>query len=169
MLWSCAGPTQYRHEAVLFLVGPLYTNNSIPQKQYFFLTHWCRDNMDAISQTIFWNSFSWMKMFQLRLKFDWSLFPRVHLTIFQHWFRWWLGAVHATSHYLNQWWSVYQRIYESLGLNELNRAYLNMTIKCGLLCYIRKVWLFLTAWPSSKTRESEETFVIFTVTLLLEI
>ena len=26
----------------------------------------------------------------------------------------------ATSHYLNQWWSVYWRIYASLGLNELN-------------------------------------------------
>ena len=43
-------------------------------------------------------------MFQLRLKFHWSLFPRVQLTIFQHWFRWWLGAVQPTSHYLNQWW-----------------------------------------------------------------
>ena len=25
--------------------------------------------------------------------------------IFQNWFRWWLGADLATSHYLNQWWS----------------------------------------------------------------
>ena len=39
--------------------------------------------------------------------------------IFQHWFREWLGAVQATSHYLNQWWLVYWRIYASLGLNEL--------------------------------------------------
>ena len=38
---------------------------------------------------------------------------------FQHWFRKWLGAVQATSHYLNQWWLVYRRIYASLGLNEL--------------------------------------------------
>ena len=28
-------------------------------------------------------------------------------------------AVQATSHYLNQWWLVYRRIYASLGLNEL--------------------------------------------------
>ena len=41
------------------------------------LTHWGRDKMDAISQTIFSNAFSWMKMFQLLLKFHWSLFPRV--------------------------------------------------------------------------------------------
>ena len=28
-----------------------------------------------------------MKMFEFRLQFHWSLFPRVQLTIFQHWFR----------------------------------------------------------------------------------
>ena len=30
------------------------------------------------------------------------------------------GADQAPSNYLNQWWSVYGRIYASLGLNELN-------------------------------------------------
>ena len=30
----------------------------------------------------------------------------------------WIGAEQATSHYLNQWWLVYCRIYASLGLNE---------------------------------------------------
>ena len=34
----------------------------------------------------------------------WRLFLRVQLTIFQHWFRKWLGANQATSHYLNQCW-----------------------------------------------------------------
>ena len=43
--------------------------------------------MAAIFQTTFWNGFSWMKMFNFRLRFHWSLFPRVKLTIFQHWFR----------------------------------------------------------------------------------
>ena len=83
------------------------------------LIHWDRDKMDAISQTTFSNAFSWMKMFEYRLKFHWNLFIRVQLTIFQHWFRQWLGTVQATSHYLNQWWLVYRRIYASLGLNEL--------------------------------------------------
>ena len=64
------------------------------------LTHWGRDKMAAISQTTFSSAFSWMKMFELRLKFHWSLFLRVQLTIFQCWL-------------------VYRRIYESLGLNEL--------------------------------------------------
>ena len=75
--------------------------------------------MDAISQTTFSNAFSWMKIFEFRLEFYWSLFLRFQLTIFQHWFRYWLGAVEATSYYLNQWWLVYWRIYASLGLNEL--------------------------------------------------
>ena len=60
--------------------------------------------MPAIFQTTFSNAFSWMKMFEFRLTFHWILFPGVKLTIFQHWFRLWLGAVQATSHYLNQWW-----------------------------------------------------------------
>ena len=83
------------------------------------LTHWGRDKMNAISQTTFSSAFSWMKMFEFRLKFHWNMFLRVQLTIFQHWLRLWLGAGQATSHYLNQWWSVYRRIYASLGLNEL--------------------------------------------------
>ena len=49
-----------------------------------WLSHWGRDKMDAISQTTFSSAFSWMKMFQFQLKFHWSLFPRVQLTIFQH-------------------------------------------------------------------------------------
>ena len=79
--------------------------------------------MDAILQTTFSNAFSWMKMFEFRLKFHWSLFLRFQSTIFQHWFRYWLGAVQATSHYLNQWWLVYWRVYASLGLNELSFRY----------------------------------------------
>ena len=51
------------------------------------LTHWGRDNMATISQTILSNAFSWMKMLEFRLKFHWCLFLRIELTIFQHWFR----------------------------------------------------------------------------------
>ena len=51
------------------------------------LTHWGRDKMDAISQTTFSSAFSSMKMFEFWLKFHWSLFVGVQLTIFQHWFR----------------------------------------------------------------------------------
>ena len=51
------------------------------------LTHWGRDKMAPILQVIFSNAFSWVKMYELRLKFHCNLFLRVLLTIFQHWFR----------------------------------------------------------------------------------
>ena len=87
------------------------------------LTHWGRDKMADISQTTLSNPFSLMKIFEFRLKFHWSLFQRFQLTIFQHWFRLWLGADQATSHYLNQYRVDHWRIYASLGLNELTLLY----------------------------------------------
>ena len=90
------------------------------------LTHWGRERMAAISHTTFLNAFSWMKIYEFRLKFHWSLFPRVQLTIFHYWFRQWLGADRVTSHYLNQWWLDYRRIYASLGLNELKHFQRNI-------------------------------------------
>ena len=51
------------------------------------LTHWGRDQIDAMSQTTFSNAFSRMKMNEFRIGFHWSLFLRFELTIFQHWFR----------------------------------------------------------------------------------
>ena len=86
---------------------------------YCCLTHWGWDKMAAIFQTTFSNAFSWMNIYQFRLKLHWSLFPRVQLTIFQHWFRWWFGTKQATRYNLNQWWLVYWCIYASFGLNEL--------------------------------------------------
>ena len=56
------------------------------------LTHSSHDKMAAISQMTFSNAFSWMKMCEFRLTFHWSLFLRVKLTKFHHWFRW--GLVH---------------------------------------------------------------------------
>ena len=58
---------------------------SLPQ--WMGLTHWGRDKMAAISQTIFSNTFSWMKMYEFWFRFTWNLFLRVQLTIFRHWFR----------------------------------------------------------------------------------
>ena len=82
------------------------------------LTHWGRDKMAAIFQTTFSNAFSWMKMYEFRLRFHWSLFLRFQLTISHHWF--WFDQ--ATSHYLNQGWKVYWCIYASLSLNELKQG-----------------------------------------------
>ena len=41
----------------------------------------------SISQTTFSQAFSWMKMYEIWLRFHWSLFLRVQLTIFQYFFR----------------------------------------------------------------------------------
>ena len=50
------------------------------------------------------NSFFLMKIYKFWLRFHWSLFPMAQSTTFQHWFKLWLGACQATSHYLNQLW-----------------------------------------------------------------
>ena len=100
------------------------------------------------SQTTFSSTFSWMKMFEFRLKVHWSLFLRVELTIFQHWFGLWLGAVQATSHYLNQWWFDYRRIYASLGLNELSAK-------------IQNSWLFTPRTKSKHATTSKKLKTIY--------
>ena len=46
-----------------------------------------------------------MKSFVFWLKFHWSWFPKVQLTMIEHWLRLRLGAEKATSHYLNQCWT----------------------------------------------------------------
>ena len=60
---------------------------SRPPRGRDVLTHWGRDKMAAISQTTLSNTFSWMKMLEFRLRFHWSLYIRVQLTIYEHWFR----------------------------------------------------------------------------------
>ena len=51
------------------------------------LSHLSQAKMAAISQTVFSDAFLWMKSVVFLLKFHWSLFLRVKLTISQHWFR----------------------------------------------------------------------------------
>ena len=79
------------------------------------LTHFPLDKIAAISHTTCLNVFSWMKMMEFRLKFHWSLFLWVLLTISEHWFRWWLGTDQATSNYLNQCWPDYWHICGTRG------------------------------------------------------
>ena len=101
--------------------------------------------MAAIFQTTFSDAFSWMKIHELRLIFHRALFLRDQLTIFQYWFRYWLGAGQATSHYLNQWWLVCRRIYASLGLNELITYHLTilfLLIRSKDFFYFYGIWLY---------------------------
>ena len=86
-----------------FIWRSLTSIMNILYRVYRQLTHFSSDRMAAISQT-FSKEFSWMRILAFWLKFSWTLFLRVQLTISQHWFRHWLGAEQATSHCLNQWW-----------------------------------------------------------------
>ena len=53
------------------------------------LTYLSLEKMAVILQTIFSNAFYRMKKFEFWLKFHWSSFLRVQLTITPHWFRSW--------------------------------------------------------------------------------
>ena len=64
-----------------------------------------RHNGRHFADDIFKCNFLNEYIYKFRLTFDWSFFLGFKLTIFKHWFRKWLGAGHATSLYLSQWWS----------------------------------------------------------------
>ena len=74
-------------------------------------TLWSRPNgrhfADDIFKRIFLNESTW-----ILIKISLKLVPKDPIHNIP-------GAVQATSHYLNQWWLGYRRIYASLGLNEL--------------------------------------------------
>ena len=117
---------------------------------FTFNTHWGRGKWPPYYrrhfQIHFLNENVWI-LIKISLKFV----PRSPLTIFHHWFRKWLGADQATSHYLNQWVLVYRRIYASLGLNELTFKYIANRTECQpsndayrMLKWMKKyVWLRL--------------------------
>ena len=111
---KCTEMTNLRYFTRLFSVILHYTmviNTLRPRENG-------RHFADDIFKCIFTNENLWIS-----IKFHWSLFPRVQLTIFQHRFKKWLGDDQATSHYMNQWWLDYRRVYASLGLNELKYTF----------------------------------------------
>ena len=76
----------YRRAVISREISLLFRrNNWYPEKLRKHIE--AETKIDDISQTTSSSAFSWMKMFEFRLKFQWSLFQRVQLTIFQHWFR----------------------------------------------------------------------------------
>ena len=82
----------WRHQAITWTSDGLISRVSSEQfyKKWWYqisLTHGDRAEMDNLSQMTFSNVFASMIMFEFCLKFHWSLFLRVKLTIFQHWFR----------------------------------------------------------------------------------
>ena len=112
------------------------------------LTHWGWGKMAAIFQMTCSNAFSWMKMYELQLKFHWSLFPRVQLTIFS------FGSDNGLSPG-RRWWLFYWRINASLGLNELNnqgiKQWISQQVSMDLsytYTYLY-IYIYIYIWVSS--------------------
>ena len=76
--------------ATAWLISPR-AKMALAKTRWFALTHSPMEKKAAILKTIFADAFSWMKCFVFGLKFYWSLFLRVQLTISEHRFTW-LGA-----------------------------------------------------------------------------
>ena len=49
------------------------------------ISHWGWDKMAAIFQTTYSNAFSWIKMYEFRLRFHWNFFIMFELIIFHRW------------------------------------------------------------------------------------
>ena len=127
--------------------------------------------MDNISQVTFSNVFSLITLFQFYLKFHRSLFLRTQLTIWQHWFRYWLGTIQVTGHYLNQWWLVYRHTFVSLGLNELKNKALTTLSSTSIFTSFRReytlhfycYWYFFSIlFPRRYNHICEQTRVTWT-------
>ena len=87
--------------------------------------------MAAFLQTTFSNAFFSMKMYEFDLRFHWNLFLRFKLTIFQHWFRWWLDANQATSQYADP---VHWCIYAALEGDVLNSWHSHLKAMAFMVC-----------------------------------
>ena len=89
ILWDPQRPTQYVHLVAFgsdpWKVAPLCASSLCwfgwEWSGRHLLTHGGRGKMDVISEMTFSSAFSWIKIFELRLKCHWSLFLRVQLTI----------------------------------------------------------------------------------------
>ena len=64
--------------SILLIIGQI--NNGIRALLFsLLLTHWGLNKLAAIFQTTFSNAFSWMKMYEFRLRFHWGMFPRASM------------------------------------------------------------------------------------------
>ena len=88
-VWGISGQADRQEDRYIHLMFP---PTSWPAIYTYFstnvlITHLPLGKMDIFLQTLFSDAISWMKSFVLWLKFYWSLFLKIQLTINQHWFR----------------------------------------------------------------------------------
>ena len=115
---NCCGPWEWIRQHMI----RTYLNHATILCNSCLLTHWGRDQIDAISQTTFSSAFSRNEMNEFRLGFHWSLFLRFELTTFQHWYVQIMAWCRPGDKSLSEPMMVSLltwRIYASLGLNEL--------------------------------------------------
>ena len=96
-VWLCRNPLLFSDG--LFCSHYMYSRYFTEAQNTIFwflcLTHWGRDKVVSIFQMTISIAFSLMKMFEFRLEFHWSLFPRFHLNkpeLFQIMAWHWWGA-----------------------------------------------------------------------------
>ena len=97
-----------------------------------------RQNCRNFAADIFKCIFSCLKMYKLRLRFHWSLFLRLKLTLFQHWLRWWLGTDQATA-------------YNPLLYNRLHKYVMFMNYSAYWSCLTRLSSYLIKLWPVQHT------------------
>ena len=89
--WHCRSRTvtafQITKQVSIYCMNKCPPRSMMASLGHNQLTHWGWDKMATILHTTFSNGCLWMKIVDFLLKFHWSLFLRVQLTIFQHWFR----------------------------------------------------------------------------------
>ena len=99
---SCNGIAWSKLQTITRTRNSWITHTCITNPQW--VNSSCSGKMTAVSQTKTSNAFSWFNIFVFWFECHWRLFLSVQLTVSQHWFRWWLDAKQAASHYLKQCW-----------------------------------------------------------------
>ena len=109
--------------------------------------------MSASFQTTFSNAFLWMKMYEFQLIFQ--FFPKCPICNIP-------AFVHlATSHYMNQMWWNYRRIYASRGLNELSWWSVAQLVRL-LIVYVQGALVLSCEWFRVQIFDrTKETFPAF--------
>ena len=80
-------PTMELHWRQFSIEFQLLWKNCSRNGPQLSVSHWGWDEMAANFLMTFSNAFSWMKIYKFQLRFHWSLFRKVQLTIFEHSFR----------------------------------------------------------------------------------
>ena len=113
---------------------------------YLILTHWSWDKMAPNFLTTFSNAFFYWNVI-ISIEISPRFVHKVPINNIAALVQIWLRADQATSHYLNQWWLDYRRIYVSLGLSDLiETTYGSLILKAFSLSSYKLYPYYLLNW-----------------------